>query len=84
MARTRRLFIWIPVGLVGTFLVVRAIVELVAIDYGNPASYRDDWGGPSLVGVLAVHCLPGVLVLGAVGVWLWRRRSARAHEAGGP
>ena len=49
--------------LVGAFFVVRAIVELVTIDYGDAASYEDDWGGPSLVGVLAVHCLPGVICL---------------------
>jgi hypothetical protein len=48
---------------VGTYLVVRSIVELVTIDYGNPASYENDWGGPSLAGVLAVHCLPGVVAL---------------------
>lgn len=77
---------WIPLALIGAYLVVRAIIELFVIDYGNPATYRDDWGGPSLPGVLAVHCLPGVLVLVAVGVWLWRRRSGRdePHTAGGP
>jgi hypothetical protein len=49
--------------LVGMYLVVRAIVELVTIDYGDAASYEDDWGGPSLAGVLAVHCLPGVIAV---------------------
>ena len=57
---------------VGTYLVVRAVVELVTIDYGDPSSYRDDWGGPSLVGVLAVHCLPGVIALLAM-IWGLRR-----------
>jgi hypothetical protein len=47
--------------LVGVFFVGRAIVELVTIDYGDASSYEDDWGGPSLIGVLAVHCLPGVI-----------------------
>jgi hypothetical protein len=47
--------------LVGAFFVVRAIVELVTIDYGDASSYEDDWGGPTLVGVLVVHCLPGVI-----------------------
>jgi hypothetical protein len=47
--------------LVGAFLVVRAIVELVTLDYGDAASYENDWGGPSLIGVLAVHCLPGII-----------------------
>ena len=46
----------------GAYLVVRAVVELVNVDYGNAASYRNDWGGPSLAGVLAVHVGPGLLV----------------------
>ena len=58
--------------LVGTYFVVRAIVEVVTIDYGDAASYEDDWGGPSLVGVLAVHCLPGVIAL-ALMIWGARR-----------
>jgi hypothetical protein len=66
---------WVPLGLLGTYLVIRAIVEPFVIDPGNPATYRDNWGGPSYIGVLAVHCLPGILVLVALGVWLWRRRS---------
>jgi hypothetical protein len=33
---------------IGAYLVLRAIVELVLIDYGDASSYRDDWGGPSL------------------------------------
>jgi len=45
----------------GVYLILRAAVELFVIDYGDPASYRDDWGGPSLAGVLAVHCLPGII-----------------------
>jgi hypothetical protein len=78
--------VWIPVAVLGAYLVIRAIVELLVIDYGDPATYRNDWGGPSLVGVLAVHCLPGILVLIAVTVWLWRRRSGRdePHTLGGP
>jgi hypothetical protein len=63
--------------LVGLYLVVRAIVEFVVIDYGDPASYRDDWGGPSLAGVLAVHCGPGLIALVLI-VWLVLRRR-RAH-----
>jgi hypothetical protein len=56
----------------GVYLVVRAVVELVTIDYGDATSYEDDWGGPSLVGVLAVHCLPGVIAL-ALMIWGARR-----------
>jgi hypothetical protein len=62
----------------GAYLVVRAVLELVTIDYGDASSYRDDWGGPSLLGVLAVHCLPSVIALVAM-VWglrrLWRAGS---------
>lgn len=64
-------------GLVlGLFLVARAIVELFVIDRSNPASYRNDWGGPSLVGVLLVHVGPGLLAGAAIAVALLRRRSA--------
>jgi hypothetical protein len=58
--------------IVGTYLVIRAVVELVTIDYGDASSYRDDWGGPSLLGVLAVHCLPGVIALVTM-IWGLRR-----------
>jgi hypothetical protein len=47
--------------LVGTYLVARAIVELFVIDFSDASTYRNDWGGPSLIGVLAVHMLPGLL-----------------------
>jgi hypothetical protein len=65
--------------LVGTYFVVRAIVELVTIDYGDASSYEDDWGGPTLIGVLAVHCLPGVIALGLMllGVRRLRRGNVR-------
>ena len=58
--------------LVGVLFVGRAIVELVTIDYGDASSYEDDWGGPSLIGVLAVHCLPGVIAA-ALKIWGARR-----------
>ena len=58
--------------LVGVFFVGRAIGELVTIDYGDASSYEDDWGGPSLIGVLAVHCLPGVIAA-ALMIWGARR-----------
>lgn len=60
-------------GLVlGGYLIVRAIVEIFVIDYGDPTSYRDDWGGPSLAGVLAVHSGPGVLAAALI-VWAFVR-----------
>lgn len=61
------------------YFVVRAAAEFFVVDFNDPASYRDDWGGPSLAGVRAVHC-----VLGGVGlvtlIVLWRRRSARRAQ----
>ena len=46
------------------YFVVRGVAEPFVIDVGDPATYRHDWGGPSLAGVLAVHCGPGLLALG--------------------
>ena len=37
----------------GMKIVGGAVVEFVTIDDGDATSYDDDWGGPSLVGVLA-------------------------------
>ena len=65
------------VGLVlGLYLVARAIAEPFTVDMTDPATYRDDWGGPSLLGVLAVHCLPGLLAAAAIVGYLVRRHSA--------
>lgn len=57
---------------VAAYLVVRAIVEPFVIDFGDPDSYRSDWGGPSLIGVLLVHSGPGALIL--LGTFVWYRR----------
>jgi hypothetical protein len=46
----------------GVYLTGRAIAEPFLIHWGDPASYRNDWGGPTLAGVLAVHCLPGLIL----------------------
>jgi hypothetical protein len=59
--------------LLAVYLVGRAVVEVVTVHPGDPVSYRDDWGGPTYAGVLAVHALPGVLVVVAA-IWWWRRR----------
>jgi hypothetical protein len=65
------------VGLiVGVYFIGRAIVEPLVIDTSDPASYRKDWGGPSLLGVLAVHCGPGLLAAAVIATFLFRRRSA--------
>ena len=47
--------------LLGVYLIGRAAVEPFVINMSDPASYRNDWGGPSLAGVLLVHCGPGVV-----------------------
>lgn len=43
-------------GVIALYAVVRGIAELFLIDYPDPSSYREDWGGPSLLGVL--QCTP--------------------------
>jgi hypothetical protein len=66
------------IGIVlGLFFLVRAIAELVVIDFSDPATYRDDWGGPSLVGVLLVHCGPGLLAAALGAVYVVRRQKRR-------
>ena len=64
---------------VAVFLIVRAVVELLTIHYSDPSSYEHDWGGPSLIGVLLVHCLPGVIAAVAI-VLVIRRRRASAEQ----
>ena len=65
--------------IVGVFFIVRAVVELLTIDYADPSSYADDWGGPSLASVLLVHCGLGLISAVWIGVFLWRRRSGRSN-----
>jgi hypothetical protein len=64
-------------AVLGLYLVGRAFAEPFVIHWTDPASYRSDWGGPSLAGVLAVHCLPGLAVLTVVLMRALRRRPAR-------
>ncbi len=62
-------------GLLMAYLVVRGIAEFFVINYSRPESYRENWGGPSLAGVLAVHSGPGLAILTFAGVYLYRRRA---------
>ena len=69
--------------IIGLYFVVRAIAEPFVIDLNDPATYQNDWGGPSLTGVLLVHCGLG-LVAAALMAWrLMRRSSVRLRRGSG-
>ncbi len=59
------------------FLVGRGIAEFFEVKFNDPASYRGDWGGPSLAGVFAVHSGPAVVIVAGTAVAIWRRLAAR-------
>jgi hypothetical protein len=63
--------------LIGLYLIGRAIAEPFVIDVTDPATYRDDWGGPSLAGVLVVHCGPGIVAALIIAAVLVRRLRSR-------
>ena len=82
-ARGQRRAAWLwPLLAIGAvlavYLVGRGIAELILINYGDPASYAKDWGGPSLAGVLAVHSGPGVVIVAAAA---WSRPAWPADGA---
>jgi predicted tellurium resistance membrane protein TerC len=82
-----RVAAWVFCVVVGAYLVGRAIVEFFIINYSDPASYAQSWGGPSLAGVFAVHSGPGVAVLIGVSVWLvhrWRKRPRQVTSTRSP
>ncbi len=62
------------------FLVGRGAAEFLIVHYGDPASYRDAWGGPSLAGVFAVHSGPAVAILLGAGGYLVQRHRARPSD----
>jgi len=64
-------------AVLGLFLIGRAIAEPFVIDVGDPSTYRNDWGGPGLAGVLLVHCGPGLVAALLIVVALMRRRPNR-------
>ncbi|MFD6894272.1 hypothetical protein ACFWB0_06955 [Rhodococcus sp. NPDC060086] len=77
----KRIFTRLAIGIgcmVGLYLIVRGVAEFFIIDYHDPASYRDDWGGPSLLGVFAVHTGPGLVALLVAGYAIRRRLTDRA------
>ena len=73
----------IAAGILALYLVGRGIAEFWTVNYSDPASYRQSWGGPSLAGVLAVHSGPGLAVIVAAGAWRYSRVRARPPGAGG-
>ena len=76
--------LWIIGFVIGLYFVVRAAVEPFVIDPSDPASYAKDWGGPSLAGVLAVHCGPGVVALAIMIATVYRRRSRKHVRSARP
>jgi hypothetical protein len=82
-SRALRACKWALAGVLGAYCVGRGVAELVMIHYNDPASYRLDWGGPSLAGVLAVHAGPGLAVLIAAAVYTWRRTRSSHRPAPG-
>ena len=71
-------------GLLAAYLVARGSVEFFVINYSRPESYRENWGGPSLAGVLAVHSGPGLAILIFAGVYLYRWRRAQRKAVSVP
>jgi len=55
------------------YLVGRGVAEFFTVHYNDPASYRNDWGGPSLAGVFAVHSGPAVAIVAGTAIYLRRR-----------
>jgi hypothetical protein len=72
--------------LLGVFLMARAVSWPFQIDPGDPASYANDWGGPSLLGVAAVHCGPGIVAAAILTALIVRsrRRAVSRQGLGGP
>lgn len=79
-----RKLLLIPGAILGIYLIGRAIVEPFVINASDPSTYHNDWGGPNLAGVLAVHSGPGLLIAAGAVWWLVctvRRRRAGATTA---
>lgn len=62
-------------GIVGLYAVIRGVAEFFIVGYGDPDSYRNDWGGPSLFGVFLVHSGPGLAALIAAAYLIRRNRA---------
>ncbi|MCC3762945.1 hypothetical protein K3N28_07650 [Glycomyces sp. TRM65418] len=73
--------LWLIAFVVGGFFIVRALIEPFVIDFSDPSSYENDWGGPSLIGVLLVHMGPGVIA--ALLIIRGLRKADRRKDEGG-
>ena len=80
--RLLRASAWMLVGVVSIYLIARAIAEFWVINYSDPASYASSWGGPTLIGVFAVHSGPGLAILIGLAVSAYRLRRRRATTLG--
>jgi hypothetical protein len=76
MKRIGVVVLWI----IGLYFVVRAAAEPFVVAMSDPATYRNDWGGPHLAGVLAVHCGPGVVALALMWRTVTRLRARSGVE----
>ena len=72
--------LWGLAFIVGGYFVVRALMEPFVVDFSDPSSYEDDWGGPSLIGVLAVHMGPGIIAAALFVRWLVKSDRRRRTE----
>jgi hypothetical protein len=73
--------------LAAVFFIARAVVEIVTVAPSRPEEYREDWGGPTYLGVLLVHAGPGVLAVVLLTLALRRRARNRRNgprSVGGP
>ena len=62
------------------YAVARGVAEFWLVNFDNPASYQNDWGGPSLFGVFLVHSGPGLAVI--IGGLVWLVRGRRGKQTG--
>lgn len=76
-ARTLAKFVAVALGV---YLILRAAVEPFVIDLTDPASHKPGWGGPTLIGVLAVHMLPGLMSLTLLIAFHRTRRTMQLHD----
>jgi hypothetical protein len=81
--KTQRLCVWTVGFVVGAYLVGRAIAEFFVVNYNDPGSYSQSWGGPSMAGVFAVHSGPGLVVLLAAAACRFRKQLMREEPVTG-